>query len=366
MIYAILVGAGILVLFLGLFWIRKEMRQSFQALSFEVLERAQRSFLDVAAGSLAKHHSEIQGEIAGRQKALQEILQELSSHQRELERKREGAYAALSEQVEGMRKAENDLRKETASLAASLQASHVRGNWGEMHLRRVLELTGLLSQCDFFLQKTLEEQGRVLRPDVVIRLSGGTHIAIDAKTPLHAYLEAHEVEEESLQKKKREEHALSLRKHMKELSSKEYWRALSLSPDYVILFLPAEGFLRAALEVDPSLIEYGAEQKIVLATPSTLIAILRTVAWGWKQEKLSQNAEEMARLGHELYDRIGTLVEHWGKVGRQLNGAVEAYNQTLASLDSRVLVSARKLQAAGSFSKEIEEPAPIYSTAKTK
>jgi DNA recombination protein RmuC len=252
--------------------------------------------------------------------------------------------------------AERHLRKETAQLAQALRSPQMRGSWGEIHLRRVVELAGLLNHCDFFEQKTFETEMRISRPDVVVQMPGQRCIAIDAKTPLQFYLDASDAGDDLLRRKKLQEHTASLRKHIKDLSAKEYWKQLDLAPEYVILFLPAEAFYSAALQTDPSLIELGVENNVIIATPTTLIAILRAVAFSWKQDALSKNAKEIAKLGEELYDRLGTLCEYWGKVGRGLNTSMDAYNQSIASMESRVLVTARKLKETGALSTEIQAP----------
>ena len=203
-----------------------------------------------------------------------------------------------------------------------------------------------------------------MRPDLVVRLPGQRHIVVDAKTPLNAYLEAFESNDEALRKAKMQDHALMLRKHIRDLSSKEYWKSFHLSPEYVILFLPAEAFFSAALLADPTLIEVGADQNVIIATPTTLIAILRAVAFGWKQESFSKSAQEIAKVGAELYERLGTLSEHWGKLGRQLSSSVDAYNQSVASLESRVLVSAKKLKDLGGLTKELPEPEQVEKLPK--
>lgn len=314
------------------------MKNEFKALSLDALEKNSKQFMSLADSTL---------------QPLKASMQLLSDHQRELEKRREGAYAALSKQIDGLILSEKELRTETTRLVQSLKSPQVRGSWGEVHLRRVVELAGLINHCDFFEQKTLEAHGRILRPDLIVHLPGQRQIAVDAKAPLGAYLEAADIEDDGARKLKLQEHAASVRKHIKELSAKEYWKQLGSVPEYVILFLPAEAFFSAALQADPALIEIGADQNVIVATPTTLIAILRAIAHGWKQEGLSNSAREIARLGQELYERIGTVCDHWNRVGKSLSQAVEAYNQGVASLESRVLVSARKLKESGSLVKEL-------------
>lgn len=350
------------------------MRDAFQSLSFEVLERSTKSFLDLAAIHLDKYQVSAKEDLEGKQKAIaesllpiSEIMKNLDMHQRELEKRREGAYASLSKQLELLVSSEKELRLQTQQLSQALRSPGIRGSWGQMHLRRVVELAGLLNHCDFSEQHTTELDGRLQRPDLVIHLPGQRQIIIDAKTPLDAYLEAAEMQDEQMRRKKIQSHSQVLRKHMKELSNKEYWKQFAPSPEFVILFLPAEAFFSAALENDPTLIEIGAEQNVIVATPTTLIAILRAVAYGWKQESLSKSAKEIARLGQELYERVGTVCDHWNKVGRSLNAAVESYNQSLTSFESRLLVSARKLKESGAaaFNKELTELLEVDKLARS-
>lgn len=368
---------------IGLLWIvfqreskqlHAQMRDSFQSLSFEVMEKSSKTFLDLAALHLDKYQTSAKEDLEGRQKAiaesllpLSETMKKLDSHQRELEKRREGAYASLSKQLELLVVSEKELRLQTQQLSQALRSPGIRGSWGQMHLRRVVELAGLLNHCDFSEQYTAETEGRLQRPDLVVHLPGQRQIVIDAKTPLDAYLEASEIQDEQQRRKKIQAHSQLLRKHMKDLSNKEYWKQFAPSPEYVILFLPAEAFFSAALENDPTLIEVGAEQNVIVATPTTLIAILRAVAYGWKQESLSRSAKEIARLGQELYERVGTVCEHWNRVGRSLNSAVESYNQSLSSFESRLLVSARKLKESGAaaFNKELIELVQVDKLARS-
>ncbi len=343
---------------LGLVWfwtqkrmkaMQKQMQDVFKSLSFDVLEKNGRQFLQLADATF---------------QPFKDSIQQINQHQRDLETRREGAYAALTQQINGLISSERLLRQETARLVQSLRSSQSRGSWGEVQLKRVVELAGLVNHCDFYEQKTFEGESRLMRPDLVIRLPGQCQIAVDAKTPLAAYLEAAEINDEAVYKKKMVEHASALRKHVKDLSAKEYWRQFERAPEYVILFLPAESFFSAALQADPSLIELGADQNIIIATPTTLIAILRAVAHSWKQDRLSKDAHAMSRLGQELYERVQILIDHWNRLGRSLNASIDSYNQSTASLETRVLVSARKLKEAGSLSKDLSEISPIEKQAR--
>jgi DNA recombination protein RmuC len=366
--------AGVALAWIGLsLWLQRrldgmkgEMVESFKAHSYEVMERSSKSFLGLAEAHLSKYQEGAKADLEGRQKAieatlepLKTVMKQLDVQQREMEKRREGAYSSMQKQIEQMMASDRELRHETSQLVASLRSPQIRGSWGQVHLRRVVELAGLLNQCDFSEQVSMQNEGKTLRPDLVVRLPGDRQIVVDAKTPLNSFIDAADLLDEGEKKRKLLDHAASIRKHIKDLSSKEYWKAFDLSPEYVILFLPAESFFSAALQVDPTLIEVGADQNVIVATPTTLIAILRAVAFGWKQESLSKSAKEISRLGGELYDRLGIVCEHWGKVGRQLGSAVESYNQSVASLETRVLVSAKKLKEFGGITKELPEPEQI-------
>lgn len=350
----------------------EQLRESFKSLSFDAMERNSKMFLDLAKTSLDKYQEGAKQELESRQKAIEaymipfkETLKQIDEHQRELEKKRIGAYTALSTQLEGMALVEKELRQEMVRLVQSLRSPQMRGSWGQVHLRRVIELAGMVNHCDFYEQQSVETEGRTQRPDLIIRLPGDRQIVIDAKTPLMAYLDASDAGDDELRKKKLQEHAASLKRHMKELSGKEYWKQFDAAPEYVILFLPAEAFYSAALQADPTLIEMGAGQNVLIATPTTLIAILRAIALTWKQDGLSKNARDISQLGQELYDRIAVFSDHWNKVGKSLNGAVEAFNQSGASLETRILVSARKLKEIGQIQKEVPEALQIDKIARS-
>ena len=365
--------------FLGLWlWMQKrleatkgQMVDSFKALSSDVLHENSRAFLQLAEMQLGKFQEGAKSDLEGKQKAIEAslepikvVMKQLDEQHREMEKRREGAYSALHKQLELMMVSDRELRQETGQLVRALRSPQLRGSWGQVHLRRVVELAGLLNHCDFSEQVSIETNGRQLRPDLVVRLPGQRHIVVDAKTPLDAYLDASETQDDKRRDARLLDHAASLRKHIKDLSAKEYWKGFDLAPEYVILFLPAEAFFSAALQADPTLIEVGADQNIVLATPTTLIAILRAVAFGWKQEGLSKSAQEIAKLGADLYDRLGTVCDHWKKLGKELGSAVDAYNQSVVSLESRALVSARKLKECNGLLKELPELEQITKTTK--
>jgi DNA recombination protein RmuC len=290
---------------------------------------------------------------------IRDGLDRLHDRMRDLEHQRVSWQGILHQQVDEVRHSTDSLRRETTALATALRKPHVRGQWGELHLRRTIELAGMVEHCDFSEQVHLSGDDGALRPDVVIHLAGGKSVVVDAKVPLAAYLDAVATDDSDEHEAHLARHARQVRTHVDQLASKVYWRALEESPEFVVLFLPAESFLSAALVAEPDLLEHAAVRNVVLATPTTLIALLRTIAYGWTTETLAERTREIHELGRELYSRLGVVGRHLDKLGRSLKGSIDAYNATVGSLETRVFVTARHFADVADLADDIPAPRPV-------
>jgi DNA recombination protein RmuC len=350
----------------------RKLTDTFRSLAADVLKTTNESFLTLAGERFGSVRKEASADLEARQKAIEgivapvkETLETLDGQLRAIENVRSAAYGTLSEQVKSLAETQTQLRSETANLVKALRAPIVRGRWGEIQLKRVVELAGMIDHCDFYEQGSVATDDGRLRPDLIVRLPGAKNIVVDAKAPLQAYLEALEAPTDELRAAKLKEHAAQVRNHTAKLSAKGYWEHLQPTPEFVVLFLPGETFFSAALEQDPSLIEQGVNQRVILATPTTLIALLRAVAYGWRQEQVAENAQQISDLGQELYERIAIMVEHLAVLRSSLNTSVGAFNRTVGAMQERVLPSVRKFKELGIASKkELKEFEPIDSVPR--
>jgi DNA recombination protein RmuC len=353
---------------------KEQLTDTFQALSATALKNSHESFLELAKATLGKYQEGAQRDLALRQKEVKqsvervkESLEKYDRQVQEMERIRQKAYGGLSQQVESLMTTQQQLQKETANLVTALRTPQVRGRWGEITLRRVAELAGMLRYCDFFEQETKDtEEGR-LRPDMIVKLPNEKQIVVDSKVPLLAYLEAVEAQTEEERTNKLILHSKQIQTHMNKLSQKIYWEQFHPTPEFVVLFIPGENFFSSALEYNPGLIEEGVSKGVILATPTTLISLLKAVAFGWRQEIMTENAAAISKLGRELYERINTMAEHLQNLGKNIEKCVLTYNQVVGSFERRVLASARRFSDMGITKKdgaEIPYVAPAEKTTR--
>src|SRR5215471_3972377 len=349
------------------------LSERFKALSRDALKDNNEEFLNLARVTLEKFQQTAKGDLEQRQQAIDQLvkplkdsLEKVDGKIEQMERIRAGAYSGLVEQVKSLAASQQSLQSETGNLVKALRTPHVRGRWGEIQLRRVVELAGMVQYCDFTEQETVNNEDGRLRPDVIVRLPGNRTIVVDAKVPFEAFYESISTADDAVRLERLKEHARLVRAHIGALSRKSYWEAVQPTPEFVLLFLPGESFYSAALEQDPRLIEDGINQKVIIATPTTLIALLKAISYGWQQEQRAANADEVGKLGKELYDRLRTFLTHFSDIGKNLDRALEAYNKGVGSLESRLLVTARKFKERSAISgDEIESPEPVDKMART-
>lgn len=350
---------------------RERLSDSFDSLAAKALQSNNQAFVALAKSELAQHQIKAREELEKRTTAVDQLIKPITESLtkvdtkiEQLERERAQAHGALFNHLKNVTSQQEELRRETQNLVTALRAPHTRGRWGEMQLRRVCEMAGMIRHCDFAEQETVASDDSRLRPDVVVKLPGDKRVVIDAKVPLAAYLDAIEARDEETRKARMQSHVRQMRDHIKKLSAKSYWQYED-APEFVVMFVD-EAMYRAAIEEAPSIIEEALEQHVLITTPTSLLALLRTIGYSWRQEKLAESAREIADLGRELHSRLGTFAGMFQKLGRALNTSVGAFNAAVGSFDSRVMVSARKLEEHGAASetKELDAPAQIDVTAR--
>ena len=339
---------------------KQALENAFKSLSADALKDNNAAFLHLAKASLGEFQQVAKGDLEKRQQAIdalvgpvKESLEKVDQKIHALERVREQAYGEIRQQFTHMAEAQTQLRQETANLVKALRQPHVRGRWGEVQLRRVVEMAGMLNHCDFTEQETLfDDDGKMLRPDMVVRLPGGRTIVVDAKAPISAYLDAHEANDDEVRRAKIREHAQLVRMHLQALSKKSYWEQFDSTPECVVMFIPGEAFCSAALEADPELLDNAFGLNVIIASPASLMALLKAAAFGWRQESIADNARAISQLGQELHKRIGDVASRMERLGRALESATGAYNEAIGSFESRLSVSARRFRELGATSQD--------------
>lgn len=352
---------------------RVQLTETFGHLSSQALKQNNEEFLKLAKENLKQFQTKAQGELTQKEQAIEnlvkpikEALEKTEKQIRTMEHERKEAYGALTQHLETMTQTQQALQGETRNLVKALSRPEVRGQWGEMTLKRLAELAGMVEHCDFYEQEHTQTEDGALRPDMIVRMPGGREIVVDVKTPLDAYLSAVEASDDKERETHLARHTKNVRKRVQELATKGYWNQFKNAPDFVVLFIPGDQFLSAALDNDHALLEDAMQQKVILATPTSFVALLRAVAYGWRQESLAENAEHIKEVGEELYGRLATFAEHLGKMGKNLNTTVQHYNKAVASFDTRVLPSARKFTEMGiSTKKDVEHIDQLEMAART-
>jgi DNA recombination protein RmuC len=349
---------------------RTQLTESFGHLSSQALKHNNEAFLKLAQENLKQFQSQAQGELTQKEQAIEnlvkpikEALEKTEKQIRVMEHERKEAYGALTHHLETMTQTQQALQGETRNLVKALSRPEVRGQWGEMTLKRLAELAGMVEHCDFFEQEHTQTEDGAMRPDMIVRMPGGREIVVDVKTPLDAYLSAVEASDEKERESQLARHTKNVRKRVQELATKGYWNQFDNAPDFVVLFIPGDQFLSAALDNDHALLEDAMQKKVILATPTSFVALLRAVAYGWRQESLAENAEHIRQVGEELYGRLATFADHLGKTGKSLNSSVQHFNKAVASFDTRILPSARKFTEMGISTKKTVEASEQIETA---